>query len=150
MAKFGAYGAKFQVYITDEYKDAGAVQDIKGPGLNLDTIDVTTHDSSDGFKEYLAGLADGGEVTFTIVYDPGDAADTLAHYEMRGALSGRTQLDVRLVFNDDLVAPITTATTWQFDNVFITGFSPGQPVAGAVTADVTVKLTEIPDFNIYD
>lgn len=34
----------------------------------FDDVEVTTHDSASGFKEYIAGLADAGELEFTGVW----------------------------------------------------------------------------------
>src|SRR5690606_8787721 len=61
----------------------GEVTDITGPEMERETIDVTSHDSPDGYREHIGGLKDGGEVSFEVNYDPdlhnileGDFADS--------------------------------------------------------------------------
>ena len=41
---------------------------ISGPKIKRDTIDVTTHDNTDDYKEYIGSLKDGQEVTVGIVF----------------------------------------------------------------------------------
>lgn len=75
MAKYRAFGTQLQ------YGDGGspevftsitALQDIEIPAGTADKIDVTTQDSTGGFKEYLQGLKDAGSFKVTCVYDPAD------------------------------------------------------------------------------
>lgn len=112
------------------------VTDISGPGLSLDTVDVTSHDSTDAWREFIATLKDAGEVTFDINYVPTNAT--------HGATTGLLKaLDMRTKKNWRLVFPDTGATTWNFSG-FVTGFEPGEPVDDALTASVTIKLTGEP------
>jgi len=48
----------------------GEVVDIDYSGATCETIDVTHQQSSSYFREYLAGLRDGGEVTLTVNFNP--------------------------------------------------------------------------------
>jgi hypothetical protein len=36
---------------------------IGGPTISADTIEATSHDSPDGYREFLQGLRDAGEIT---------------------------------------------------------------------------------------
>jgi len=36
---------------------------ITGPSMAVDPIDVTSHDSADKYREFVAGLKDGGEIS---------------------------------------------------------------------------------------
>ncbi len=49
------------------------VTSIGGPERTRETIDVTAHDSPDGWMEFIGGLKDGGELTCEINYDPAEA-----------------------------------------------------------------------------
>lgn len=72
MAKQAAYGTHL-IYTDPESpvtRAIHAVADISGPEVSIDTIDVTTHDSPDKFNEFVPGMADGGEVTFDLMFDP--------------------------------------------------------------------------------
>lgn len=48
------------------------VTNIGGPERTRETIDVTSHDSPDGWMEFIGGLKDGGELTCDINYDPAE------------------------------------------------------------------------------
>jgi predicted secreted protein len=50
----------------------GEVKDINGPDESTDEVDVTNQDSTGGFKEFIATLQDGGNVTFDTNLVPGD------------------------------------------------------------------------------
>src|ERR1700754_2400702 len=53
------------------------VTNISGPDRKRETIDVTAHDSPDGWMEFIGGLKDGGEVQLDINYDPGETTHDL-------------------------------------------------------------------------
>jgi predicted secreted protein len=53
------------------------VTSVSGPERTRETIDVTSHDSPDGWMEFLGGLKDGGEVSLEINYDPTEATHDL-------------------------------------------------------------------------
>ena len=111
------------------------VTNISGPGLGADVIDVTTHDSTSAFEESVVGVLRSGEVTLDIVYDPAD--DTQDGTDTEGLVyrfKNRVHTAFSLVFSD------SGTSTWSFDGD-ITGFEPGAPVDGALTASVTVKPT---------
>ena len=46
--------------------------EISGIDMSADTIDVTTLNSTSGFREFVAGLKDGGEVGISGFFYPGD------------------------------------------------------------------------------
>jgi predicted secreted protein len=122
---------------SEEFTELAQVKDISGPSMSRDTIDVTNHQSPFGFAEFLAGLADGGEVTFTIEYDPEDPT----HDQTTGLLkmmSETTRRNWRLIF------PVAATQAgeyvgYQFSALVI-GFSPAAPVKGSLTADITLKV----------
>jgi predicted secreted protein len=114
------------------------VQTISGPGLAADTVDVTTHDSTNAWEEVVVSILRSGEVTLDIVYDP--AADT---HDATGGAGLLTRLENRTLTNFSLVFPDTANTTWAF-NGYVNGFEPGEPVEGALTASVTVKISSVP------
>jgi predicted secreted protein len=55
---------------TEGFVAIGKVSDVKGPEIKRDTYDVTAHDSANGWREFIGGLKDAGEVTITVNYDP--------------------------------------------------------------------------------
>jgi predicted secreted protein len=112
------------------------VLSIRGPSLSSDTIDVTNHDTSNGYREFIMGLQDGGEVTFSINYQP-TAPTHNATSGLLKAYDAKTKKNWRLVFPD------AGGTTWNFAGVVRT-FSVNAPIDAQLTADVTIKVSGKP------
>jgi hypothetical protein len=114
------------------------VRNISGPALALDTEDVTTHDSTGAWEEVVGTILRTGEMTLEIVYDP--VANTHDGTDAGGLVSrlkNKTLTDFSLVFSD------AASTTWSFDG-YVTGFEPGAPHEGSLTASVSVKISGVP------
>ncbi len=114
--------------------EIAGVKNIGGPGLSLDTEDVTTHDQTTSFEEIVATILRSGEISLDIVYDPADAT----HDASTGAIY---RLEDRVFTCFDLI--FVGAYNWAFYG-YITGFEPGAPVEGALTATVKIKITKPP------
>jgi predicted secreted protein len=120
------------------YTTIAEVQSINGLNLSLDSIDVTNMDSSNQWREFIAGLRDAGEISFDI------------NWFMTGATHG-VSAGLLQDFNSSstttrlwqIIWPDTGSTTWSFSG-FVTGFSVSDPFDGAVTASITIKLTGAP------
>ena len=133
MAKYAAFGTQFlrgAVVVAQ-------VKNISGPGLSLDTEDVTSHDSTGGWEEVVGTVLRSGEVTLELVYDPAAATHKNAAGGILADLVGRASTTYSIVFSD------TAGSTWSF-TAFCVGFEPGMPHDGALTASVTYKITGAP------
>ncbi len=53
----------------ENFTAVAEVKSLKGPSESMDTIDVTNLDSA-GSKEFIQGLHDAGEVSFTVNWNP--------------------------------------------------------------------------------
>lgn len=142
MSEYAAFGTLLQigdstVQATANYTTIAQVQDISGPSLALNTDDVTAHDSTGGWMEFVATVKDGGEVTFDIVYDPAGTTHKNASGGLLYELDQKTAKAYKVVFTD------TASTAWTF-NAFVTAFEPGEPVDGKLSASVTLKITGQP------
>lgn len=117
----------------ETFSTIAEVTNISGPSLSADSIEVTSHDSEDGYREFIQGLKDAGEVTMDLNFVPTNAtqASLLSIYE-----SGE-------VTNFQMVFPDTTNTTWGFAG-FVTGFEVGMPTDTQLTASSTIKITGKP------
>lgn len=104
------------------------IKTFSGPGGSASVIDVSSLDSLS--REKRMGLADEGQLQFTINYVPTDAQ----HAALRAARASRKQTNFRLIFTD------TGATQWDFA-AFVTGFSVSGSVDAAVEAQVTLEIT---------
>ena len=133
MAKYAAFGTLFKRGATTVV----GVTNISGPGLSLDTEDVTSHDSTGAWEEVVATILRSGEVTLDIVYDPNAATHKNAAGGILADLVGRASTTYSVVFAS------SPAVTWTF-TAFCTGFEPGAPHDGALTASVTYKISGQP------
>jgi predicted secreted protein len=134
MAKYSAFGTTLKTAGTTDIVN---VQSISGPGLTLDTEDVTTHDSTGAWEEVVGTILRSGEVSFDIVYDPAAATHKNAAGGLLYNLASRASVHYHLTF------PSTVPAIWAFD-ALVTGFEPSAPHDGALTASVTMKLTGAP------
>lgn len=50
----------------------GCIHDISGPDITATAADASCLNATDGWKEFVAGMKDGGEVTFTMVTQYGE------------------------------------------------------------------------------
>jgi predicted secreted protein len=132
MTKYAAFGT--ELYYSGTL--IAQVQAISGPGLALDTEDVTTHDSTDAWEEVVATILRSGEVSLDLVFDPALASQTDLIDLKESKVSG----DFELRFPDDAY------TAWEFD-AFVTAFEPDAPHDGALTASVTLKITGVPTLD---
>ena len=111
-----------------------SVSNISGPGLSLDTEDVTTHDSTAAWEEVVGTILRTGEVSLEIVYDPAAAT--------ADATTGLVYLLEEKIYAFFVVTfPDTTA--WSFRG-YVTSFEPSAPADGALTASVTIKISGVP------
>lgn len=135
MSKYPAFGIQiaWDPAGGSSYATIGQILDVAGPNLQRSTIDVTTHDSVDAWMEFLKSLKDGGEVTFSIVWDPAlgthDAATGLASDFDEDSINPNFQITF----------PDTGNTVWTFPGA-VTNFNPTAPVADRLSADVTIKV----------
>lgn len=139
MAKKAAYGTglTMQRLQTGSYVSVTNLGDISGPEVSVEAVDVTTHDSADGFTESIPGLADGGEVSFEIQFDPTSAAHETLYSD-----AGQ-----RKIHNWRLQIPGFLSTTAggyvQFPG-FLTNVGLNFPLKGSITAPVKIKLSGAP------
>lgn len=113
----------------------GQTGDIEGPGISRESIEVMHRDLT--YKRYFPGLADGGEVSFSIVWDPnGDNTHGTGGSGMLPSLKTGPctipgwKLDLGLCSGTGY---------WIFDG-FVTDFTPSAPVEGHHSVEITVKV----------
>ena len=84
------------------------VLDVNGPDLSLDTEEVTSQTSANGYDEHIGTILRGGEVTLDINYIPTDGT----HDESTGLIS---VMQTKAKNNFQLVMTDPGTTTWDFD-----------------------------------
>jgi predicted secreted protein len=108
---------------------------MSGPNLTAGTYDSTSHDTTGGYKTFITGLKDAGEVTFKLFFDPAAAT----HNDATGGLVD--------AFKNNLVnywkiamGNVSPAATWTF-RACVTKLDFQYPVDGPQTANCTVKIS---------
>lgn len=136
MAGLDAFGTKFQTEDSEtpgSYVDIANVTDIKLPAIERETLDVTAHDSPDGYMEFLGGLKNGGEVSFTVNYDP------TKHDALVSDMDDSDPKNYQITFPG-------TLGEWQFTAV-MTGFSPEAPYDDKLSAEVSYQVSGKPTLS---
>ena len=115
------------------------INSVGGVKLKADTIDVTSHDSASGYKEFVLGLKDAGEVQIEGNFIPGD---TNGQIQMMTDFANNTLSAYTIDF------PAAMAAQWSF-NAVITGWE----TLDAKTSEkagfrATLKISGVPSMNI--
>ena len=101
---------------------------ISGPGLSLETADITALDST--WRERLATLLDGGEVTFDLNYDP----DDVNHAQIVSDLIAKTKSTWHVYIDAG-----GGVEDWSF-SAYVTAFEPTGGVGQELTAAATLTV----------
>jgi predicted secreted protein len=111
---------------------------VSGLELSADTIDVTTLESANNFREFIQGMRDGGEVSVSGFFEPGDT-------------NGQVQLNT--LFNSgnvtafSILFPSAMGAEWTFNGI-VTGVTTGAEMEEAVTFEATIKVTGAPNLGL--
>jgi hypothetical protein len=105
------------------------IKTFSGPNGSATVIDVT--DLSSAAKEKRLGLADEGQLSFTINYIPKNTYHAL----LRTQRDSRELTSFKMVFTDN-----SPKTTWSF-SAFVQGFAVSGAVDGVVEATVTLEIS---------
>lgn len=133
MAGLDAFGIAFQrsdMAATPVFTAIASVTNVSGPEMERETYDVTAHDSVDGWREFIGGLKDGGEVSLELNYDP------RVHDVLVDDFEDAEPRDYKIVFPGGL-------GTWEI-KALLTGFSQEAPVDDKLSAELTFKVSGKP------
>jgi hypothetical protein len=120
------------------------LEDIKltGPNQKLDTKDVTHMQSPNGYKEFIAGLREGGEITFEGNYIPKSASQLASLSDFQAG----TVSNWCIALAREVVAGALTGKTmgiWSAAGLLI-ALSPSEPVDDRMTYTGTIKISGKP------
>lgn len=121
---FGA-GSAFKV----NTKTVAHCTSIGTPSVTTDMVECTALDSPGGFKEFMAGWKEGGEVTIEGYFDAADAGQQ----ELQKVQDDGTKAAFQLVF------PATIGKTWAY-NGYVTAFSQTVATADIIGFSATIKV----------
>lgn len=119
------------------YAAFGQVKDIDGPSGDANQIETSHRDSA--FRKYQAGMRDGGEVTFDIVFDP-----NLAAHDPTLATSVYKDWELGRMANYKISFPgVAAALTTCIFAAFTSAFSFSAPMEDALVASLTLKVNGV-------
>lgn len=131
MAGVFAHSTTFNVTIATVLTPIAELTSITGLEVTADEIDVTSHDSTGGFREYVGGLRDAGSVSLEGNFIGDASQEALLTLLKSGEVAAMT-----IVFPD-------SAGTWTFEG-FVTAFSTDAPMEDKVSFSATIKVTGVP------
>lgn len=135
---FWAYGSTLQLgdgATPEVFTSIAEIVELTPPQMSRDEIDVTSHSSSDGYREFIAGLRDGGEVSFRANWLPTNAT----HDGTTGLLE---TFNDNVTHNWKIILPNTLATI-SFSG-FLTAFEPDTPLEEQGQLSGTIKVSGKP------
>ena len=135
-----AWGAKFNW----DGEDIQELTSISGPTETLDTIDVTSHDSTEAFREFAAGLHDGGEVSIEGNLIVGDTDGQIAMHTDFQAGSTKAFILKHPAWTAEPAHEYPEVT----GNGIITAFSADFPFDGKISFSATMKVTGKPTLTL--
>ncbi|WP_018503096.1 phage tail tube protein [Parafrankia discariae] len=124
-------GAPSEVFTPIAY-----VTNISGPGMERETLDMTSHGSPQQWREFIGGIKDGGEISIDMNYDTGEDTHTSLHED----------------FDDDgprnyqVVFPDAVQTCWEVALV-LTNVEPEYPHDDKVACSATWKVSGKPNLT---
>jgi len=131
--------AAFGVTLERDSNPIAEITNLSTPELSLDTVDVTSHDSPNTFKEFVGTVLDGGEVAIEGNFIAGDTNGQVA---LLDDMLNKTKQSFVITFPTEITA------TWSFD-AYVTKYKAGDfPVDGKVPFSSTLKITGKPTLAI--
>lgn len=144
---FGASIRKGQGDSPETFADVLGIKSINGPEISRDTHDTTTMLSPGGWREFIGGLKDGGEVSFEANFLPRDPTQNqedggfMAEFDKDSCESrGNWQIVIPACPGEDEMvlefAGIVTGQSIQFPMDDLMGFSGTIKVSGRPTLTI--------------
>lgn len=119
---------------TSAWEAIAEVNSITGPGMSRDVIDVTSLDSTDKYREFIAGFRDAGTVVLNMNFRR-DEYDTM-----------KDDFESDDLQNYEIVLPDAENTTLEFEGL-VTEMPLTVPPDDKITVDVTVKISAKVEIN---
>ena len=127
MAGVTGVGTKLQRYVNAAWADVALLFSISGPSITRETIDTTTFDNTDSFRDFITGLRDGGTLSFEMLFTKAGYAAMKTDFLLNAAVAYTITL------------PDVDSTVITF-NGLVTGFPLNVPLADTIKISVTIKV----------
>lgn len=127
----------FGTVLTIGINEVAELTSISGPSISMDTIDVSAHNAgigaADGYRDFVAGLIDGGEVSME-----GNLTTVASAGYITSAMEDRTEKAIVITF-----PTAAGVSTWTFDGI-VTAFSTEAPYDDKLSFSASIKVTGRP------
>jgi len=114
--------------VTHKWHNIAEINSITGPGMSRDTIDVTSLDSTGGYREFIGGFRKSGTVALKMNF-------TRATYELM-----KDDFEDDALQNYEIILPDNENTTIEFEGL-VTELPLSIPADDKITADVTIQIS---------
>ena len=135
--------AAFGTLLNWDGEDIAEITSISGPTETMDTIDVTSHDSTAAYREFIAGLRNGGDISLEGNLITTDAVGQIAMYADFQAGSKKA---FKIKF------PAWVASSHEYPEIdgegYVTAFSVSFPFEGKISLSATIKVTGKPVLTV--
>lgn len=127
--------AGFGTLLNWDTVDIAELTSISGPTETMDPIDVTSHDSPSAYREFVAGLRNGGEISIEGNFIKGDSTGQIAMHTDFQAGSVKAWI---------IKMPGWASAPQVAGNGYITAFSISYPFEDKISFSATIKVTGKP------
>lgn len=114
------------------------LKNMTGPSPSASKVDMTTHDSPGGIKEFVAGLIDSGELSLDGLFEPGDAGQVAINADFYSRTSRAFVLTL----------PAAMGANISGTGIIIKPLEVGAPIDGAVPFKATIAITGAITVNV--
>jgi predicted secreted protein len=132
--KFG-FGTTLSATLNGSLTPIAELTSITGVEMSADEIDVTSHDSPNGYREFLQGLRNGGSVTIEGNFIADASQEGLADLFDSGAT---VAMEIEFAGN---------VATWAFDG-FVSALSTDAPMDNKISFSATIKISGKPVLSV--
>jgi predicted secreted protein len=127
-------GTEFHRWNGSSWDKIAEITSIKGPGMKRDTIDVTSLDSTAGYKEFITGLRDAGTISLAMNFTR--AGLTL----MKGDFESEDLQYYEIIIDDAVL------TSLEFAGL-VTELPLSIAATAAISMDVTIQISGVVTVN---
>lgn len=121
----------------EAFVDIAEVKGVGGPNLSMAPIEVTSVDSA-GWREFIAGLKDAGEVTFQINFIPNSSQ----HRQLITDMDTDARINYRIEFNN------SAGSILLLPKCMVTSFGITEELESSVNANVTLRPSGKPTWTV--
>ena len=121
-------GTLFRRWSGAAWVNISEINSITGPGMTRDTIDVTSLESTGGYREFIASFRDGGTVNLSMNF-------TRTTYDTM-----KDDFESDDLQNYEIVLPDAENTTFEFSGLVVE-CPLSIPTDDKITADIVIKVS---------